>query len=108
MMYLHTLPHADPGQIADLWRRALGESAWVLTRQEAVDAGWFGPVTDTALPRIGNVIIAARDDIAFFDTRRSGQGVREMVGQHGSLTELERKVPLLELTGRTFDPTTPV
>lgn len=81
------------------WQEEFGDRAWVLTRQEAVDAGWFGTVTPGVRRRIGDLIIAARAPIAIFDTSRTGTKPLAMVGQHGSLTVQERQVPLLELTG---------
>lgn len=38
---------ADVAAIAARWSRHLGDRAWVVTRDEAIDAGWFGP-TDPA------------------------------------------------------------
>ena len=46
-------------------------------------------------PRIGDVMIAAREPLAFYDTRRVRPTALEVVGQHGSLTKAEREVPLL-------------
>ena len=40
-------------------------------------------------------MIAARDALAFYDTRRVRPTALEVVGQHGSLTKAEREVPLL-------------
>jgi hypothetical protein len=40
-------------------------------------------------------MIAARDAVAFYDTRRVPARALEVVGQHGSLTKAEREVPLL-------------
>jgi hypothetical protein len=41
------------GAAADVlvaWREVLGDRAWVLPREGAVDAGWFGPVAEWAWP----------------------------------------------------------
>ena len=72
----------------------------MLTRQEALDAGWFGPVAERVLPRIGDVLVAVHGPVAFFHTEQSGPGPLAMVGQHGSLTDAERKIPLLSLSGQ--------
>ena len=40
-------------------------------------------------------MIAARDALALYDTRRVRPAALEVVGQHGSLTKAEREVPLL-------------
>ena len=51
----------------------------------------------TVLPRIGDVIVAARSGIAYYDDRLEDKGAQRMVGQHGSLTNEERTVPLIRL-----------
>ena len=55
--------YAVPGAAADVlaaWRSTLGDSAWVASREEAIDAGWFGPVDERVAARIGDVVAAAR------------------------------------------------
>lgn len=85
--------------VAEAWRAAHGAHAWVLTRDEAVAAGWFGAkVADRVRPRIGDLLIAAHGDLALYDGRRVGAHAFEMVGQHGSPTRAEREVPLLLLS----------
>lgn len=90
--------YAEPGAAADVlaaWREVLGDRAWVLSRAEAVAAGWFGPaVAEHALPRIGDVVAAARGTTALV---RLGvePTVSRLVGQHGSLTPDEQHIPLL-------------
>jgi hypothetical protein len=75
------------------WAAAMGERAWVLTRDEAIDAGWFGTMDPRMGPRIGDVLVAMRDDGAVMT--RSQPREFGLVGMHGSLTELETRVPLL-------------
>ncbi|QIK73425.1 alkaline phosphatase family protein [Propioniciclava coleopterorum] len=79
--------------VADRWRDVLGERAWVLTRDEAIDADWFGPVDGRMASRIGDVLVAMRDDGAVMT--RTQPREFGLVGMHGSLTELETRVPLL-------------
>lgn len=93
LLQLHLQPDEDPVAVAGSWRDALGRSADVRTRAEAVAAGWFGVVDAAVLPRIGDVLVAARTRAAFYDGR-TGAG-RGMVGQHGAWTDAERFVPLL-------------
>jgi hypothetical protein len=63
-----------------------------------VAAGLFGAVVDpSVLPRIGDLLIAAREPIALYDTRRTPAAALGVVGQHGSMTRAEREVPLLML-----------
>jgi hypothetical protein len=77
--------YAVPGAAADVlaaWRSTLGDSAWVADREEAIDAGWFGPVDERVAARIGDVVAAAR-------------GASAVVGMHGSLAPGDQRVPLL-------------
>jgi hypothetical protein len=85
--------HADA--VAARMRDALGDRAWVRTRDEAIAQGWFGPVEARVLPRIGEVLIAARGTFAIVDRMVTRRHVLALIGQHGSLTDAEQLVPLL-------------
>jgi predicted AlkP superfamily pyrophosphatase or phosphodiesterase len=85
-------------ELAERWRTAEGERAWVATRGEAIAAGWFGAeVHPDVAPRIGDVLVAARKRVAYYDSRDPLAAGRSMIGQHGSLTADETRVPLLRL-----------
>ncbi|MGH3304635.1 MAG: alkaline phosphatase family protein [Streptosporangiaceae bacterium] len=89
--------YALPGAAADVlaaWRAVLGDTAWVVSRDEAVDAGWFGPVASRSAARIGDVIAALRGRSAVVATRAEPRE-SALVGMHGSLTPAEQRVPLL-------------
>ncbi|MFI9720101.1 alkaline phosphatase family protein [Streptomyces sp. NPDC052396] len=95
--------YAVPGAAEDVltvWREVLGEQMWVAGRDEAIEAGWFGPpgqgVDDRVHGRIGDVVAAARDDIAIVATETE-PNESAMVGLHGSMTPVEQLVPLLEV-----------
>ncbi|MEX2293114.1 MAG: alkaline phosphatase family protein [Acidimicrobiales bacterium] len=89
--------HARGGRssaLLDVARSSLGDVAWVRSRSEAIAEGWYGPVvTDAAAGRLGDVLLAAKDDYAFNDPNDTGPYI--LVGRHGSLTEDEMLVPLL-------------
>ncbi len=90
--------YCDPGAagaIADRMADAFGERAWVLTRKAAIDAGWFGPVADRNRARIGDVLVAAARSFALIDSRTASPQVLKLIGQHGSLTTAEQRIPLL-------------
>jgi predicted AlkP superfamily pyrophosphatase or phosphodiesterase len=75
------------------WRERFGADAVVCTRDEAIDAGWFGDVADYVRPRIGDVVVASMTDLAMVATHHQpNEG--KMVGHHGSLTLAEQLVPL--------------
>lgn len=81
--------------LVDGWRAAEGHRAWVLGRDEAIDAGLYGPVADEVRPRIADVLIAARSSIAYYDRREPDRRAEAMIGQHGSLSDEETRVPLV-------------
>ncbi len=90
--------YCEPGatrEVAGRMAAGLGESAWVRTRAEAIAEGWFGTVDDRVVPRIGDVIVAARGCFALVDSRTATRHVLALIGQHGSLTPREQIVPLL-------------
>ena len=97
---------AGRSRLLAAWRVRFGERIWAFTREEAIAAGLFGDVRDAVGPRIGDVMIAARDTLALYDTRRVPARALEVVGQHGSLTKAEREVPLLcfSAAGKTGSP----
>lgn len=92
--------HARPGRVEALHEAALarhGDLAWVRTRDEIVEGGWFGDrVGPEALSRLGDVALVARGTAAF--TEPSDTGPYQLVGRHGSATPDEVEVPLLART----------
>ncbi|HEX3785410.1 MAG TPA: nucleotide pyrophosphatase/phosphodiesterase family protein [Pseudonocardiaceae bacterium] len=96
--HVYTEPGATP-EVAARWAELLGDRALVRTRDEAIAAGWFGPVvSDRVLPRLGDLIVAMLGNSGVV------RGVAEaaeagMIGQHGSLTPAEQYVPLLFARG---------
>jgi hypothetical protein len=92
--WLHT---DDPGGVAARARDLYGEVAWVATRKELIDAGWFGPtVTPEAEARLGDVALVPFEPIGFLDPADTGE--TRLVARHGSLTAAEVLVPLLVAT----------
>jgi hypothetical protein len=89
--------YAEPGAAADVlaaWQEVLGDAALVVSREQAVDDGWFGPLSPRYAGRIGDVVAAALGTAGVISSR--GQAfLSGLVGQHGSLTSAEQLVPLL-------------
>ncbi len=92
--YLYTEPGATAA-VRETWTGLLGDRAWIADRDEAIAAGWYGPaVADHVRDRIGDLIVAARGDIAI--TRSTTEPtLTTLLGHHGSLTPDELLVPLL-------------
>jgi hypothetical protein len=90
--------YAEPGAEADVlaaWRDLLGDRMWVVARDEAISAGWFGPtVPDRIRPRIGEVVAAAYGRVGVMQ-RGVDPAQGRMVGHHGSMTAREQLVPLV-------------
>ena len=95
MLHLHVEAGVDAAALADSWRSSEGDRAWVATRAEAIEAGWFGAVLPVVAPRIGDVLVAARKAVAYYDSRDATRSGRSMIGQHGSWSPQEMRVPLL-------------
>jgi Type I phosphodiesterase / nucleotide pyrophosphatase len=76
------------------WTDLMGPRAHVLTREQAVGLGWFGAVQPTVLPRLGDVVVAAREDYAVFSSVDFAYET-SLIGLHGSLTPEEMLIPIL-------------
>ncbi len=94
--------HARQGASADLVdaaRECYGHRAWVFRRDELFEEGWLGHGANAVVRgRIGDVVLAARDCVAFLDPQSPQEA--GMRSHHGSLTAEELLVPLLAARGR--------
>jgi len=94
--------YCEPGQVDQVraaWAARLAGRAEVVTRVQAVAAGWFGAVAAHVTARIGDVVVVCGPETAVVDSRRARPEVLRLVGLHGSLTPQESLVPLLTVTG---------
>lgn len=82
-------------QTLQAWQRHFGKQAWIATRDEAIQAGWFGKLNQRVRPRIGDLIISGHEPIALYDARRAAPQSFAMVGHHGAPTPAEVRVPWL-------------
>jgi hypothetical protein len=89
--------HANRGAHGDLLDAATDEFAdtgWVVTRDQIIDEGWFGPnVPAPVAARLGDVAVVARELVSYYDPFDSGPF--ELMCRHGSLTAAEVYVPLV-------------
>lgn len=97
MLHLHADDTSPPAieALAARWHAAEGSRAWIVTREEAIASGWFGAVRPEVLGRIGHVLVAARALVAYATRAQEDGGAGTMIGQHGSWTPEESRVPLL-------------
>lgn len=92
--YVHTRQGAADDVLA-VWHGHLADRMWVLSRDEAIAAGWFGSeVTTTSQRRIGDLVVVARTTGAVV-RRQAESKLSALPGQHGALTDEELLVPLL-------------
>jgi Type I phosphodiesterase / nucleotide pyrophosphatase len=93
--------YANPNTRKELLGRArelVSDRAWVYSRAEALESGMFGTgATGTVPGRIGSVVLAAREPVAFVDPALPNE--RTLLSGHGSLTPDEMYVPLLAARG---------
>jgi predicted AlkP superfamily pyrophosphatase or phosphodiesterase len=89
--------HARPGAAEDLFKaaeEAYDDEAWVRTRQQIEEDGWFGGRLEPEVAaRLGDVAVVARAPVAFLDPADTGES--RLLARHGSLTAAEMLVPLL-------------
>lgn len=85
------------GDVLDTWKAVLGDRAWVVSKEQAVADGWFGPVDDRCGARIGDVIAAPSGSAAIVASKAEPHE-SALIGMHGSLTPADQLVPLLTLT----------
>jgi hypothetical protein len=89
--------HAKGGRaqpLLDAACDAYAHEAWVVSQEQVVDEGWFGPrVGSEARRRLGDVALVPFEPVAYFDPDDSGPF--QLIGRHGSLTSAEMYVPLL-------------
>lgn len=82
-----------PDEVAQRWRRVLGDRAQVVIGDDAVAADLFGPVDVSTRSRFGDVLAITRGDWAIMS--RATPKELTLVGMHGSLTPCEMRIPLL-------------
>ncbi|MFG2100485.1 alkaline phosphatase family protein [Micromonospora echinaurantiaca] len=96
--YLHVAPGATADVVA-AWSAVLGAAARVRTRDEVVADGWFGPVPEEHLSRIGDVVVICNDTYAVMATRSEKPLASRLVAYHGADTAAEMTIPLLVVRG---------
>jgi hypothetical protein len=92
--YVPCLPGAE-ADVLQAWAQVLGDGWWVLSRDDAIARGLFGPATSAgARSRIGDVVALSLGDAGVVERRKLPR-LASMPGQHGSITDDELLVPLL-------------
>lgn len=92
--------YTEPGALDDVcaaWRDRVGDRGLVLTGEQAIEEGWFGPVATGVRHRVGDVLAVMRDSGIARSVVEPGESA--LRGQHGSLTAAEQFIPLLAVGG---------
>ena len=96
-VHLYRGTDVDPEAFAQRVRAWVGGRGDVVTRDQAIHQGLFGDVAPSHVARIGDVIIFATASWVFYDEATASANSYQMVGQHGSSSEVETTVPLIPL-----------
>ena len=73
----------------------LGKRAFVVSRDEMVEAGWYGETADFAKERMPEIFLIANGETALYHREFAKPKSLKMIGQHGSISDDELFVPLL-------------
>jgi len=94
--HLRTAPGARDDVVA-AWTEELGHRFVVVTREQARDAGWFGPyMRPAAFASLGDVLALPRGMSAAVHRDLDPQWWR-LSGHHGAMTQAEVEVPLIRI-----------
>lgn len=94
--------YAAEGALDDVvaaWQAVFGDRASVLTREQAIAEGFYGPVPPSHAGRIGDVVVICRGRTVSLASGWEHRSVNTLVAYHGALTAAEMQVPLLIARG---------
>ena len=86
--------HTDEGRADEVemrWRDVLGESAWIISREEI--SALIGEGDGASI--IGDFLVLARGRCGVVDSRTQSASAIAMPGVHGSLTSTEMRIPVV-------------
>ncbi len=95
--------HVEEGEQASVeavWREVVGDRSTILTREQAIDEGWFGEVRSEVVPRIGELIVNADPGFAIVHSELMRPQLLRLLGQHGSTSDEEIAVPVVVVPPR--------
>jgi hypothetical protein len=90
--------YVESGALDDViarWQAVLGSRASVMTRDEAIGEGLYGPVPASHTGRIGDVVVICRGRSVVLASGWEPPSVNTLVAYHGALTAAEMQIPLL-------------
>ncbi len=89
--------YASIDSVVDAAENHHGHEAWVRTKEQILDEGWFGSgMSPEIADRLGDVALLPFEPMGFGDPEDTGP--YELIGRHGSLTSAEMLVPCVAVT----------
>lgn len=93
--------YCDPDDVDGVrarWAQVFGNRVSIRTRDEAIDDHLFGPVDPSLAERIGDLVVVC-DPGTSVASRSADPRLSGLPGQHGGLSDDERRIPGLILRG---------
>lgn len=95
-LYFEPDPKRSFRELALELQVAIGSSVVACETQSIIDAGWYGKVVSTeAQARLPQISILSLADVALYHRRFAKAKSLNMIGQHGSISPRELRIPLL-------------
>lgn len=94
------LEEGEQASVEAVWREVVGDRSTILTREQAIDEGWFGQVRSEVVPRIGELIVNADPGFAIVHSELMRPQLLRLLGQHGSTSDAELAVPVVVVPPR--------
>lgn len=95
-VYFNSKSTADAAK--DRWVQEIGDGGLVLTRDEVVDLGLYGPVSYHVAQWIGHLMVLAKREMTLVDSDSMAPMAIALKGVHGSLTDAEVRIPGISFT----------
>lgn len=95
--FIYLTETANAPEIASLLSERFGDTAAVVTPEHLVQMNYWNPLILDEVDLMPDLVILALDDIAIFHRAFAKPASLRVIGQHGSITERETKVPTMKL-----------
>lgn len=92
--YLYAAEGAQADVIA-AWQTVFGDQASVMSREQAIGEGYYGPVPAAHTDRIGEIVVLCHGRTISLASGWEPPSVNTLVAYHGGLTAAEMQIPLL-------------
>lgn len=101
VLFLYFAEYTDSlepdGQVFKQLQDFVGKRAIVASRNQIIEAGWYGPVSKVARERMPEIFLIAHGETALYHRGFAKPKSLQMIGQHGAISDDELFVPLLKL-----------